>query len=123
MKQLEHALELKIIQDFYQVENLVRPPPTLFEYLPDNAIIFCDESHVTVLSLNGMYKGDHTRKKTLSDYGFRLPSCMDNRPLKFEEWDMMRPQTIFVSATPGDWELDQSKGCICRTNYQTHRIN
>lgn len=86
------------------------PPPTLFEYLPDNAIIFVDESHVTVPQLNGMYKGDHTRKKTLSDYGFRLPSCMDNRPLKFEEWDMMRSETIFVSATPGDWELDQSKG-------------
>ena len=86
------------------------PPPTLFEYLPDNAIIFVDESHVTVPQLNGMYKGDHTRKKTLSDYGFRLPSCMDNRPLKFEEWDMMRSETIFVSATPGNWELDQSKG-------------
>ena len=86
------------------------PPPTLFEYLPDNSIIFIDESHVTIPQLNGMYKGDHTRKKTLSDYGFRLPSCMDNRPLKFEEWDMMRPQTIFVSATPSNWELDQAKG-------------
>ena len=86
------------------------PPPTLFEYLPDNSIIFVDESHVTVPQLNGMYKGDHTRKKTLSEYGFRLPSCMDNRPLKFEEWDMMRPQTIFVSATPSNWELDQAKG-------------
>ncbi|NCW79502.1 MAG: DEAD/DEAH box helicase, partial [Pelagibacteraceae bacterium] len=82
------------------------PPPTLFEYLPDNSLIFIDESHVTIPQLNGMYKGDHTRKKTLSDYGFRLPSCMDNRPLKFEEWDMMRPQTIFVSATPSNWELD-----------------
>ena len=86
------------------------PPPTLFEYLPDNSLIFIDESHVTIPQLNGMYKGDHTRKKTLSDYGFRLPSCMDNRPLKFEEWDMMRPQTIFVSATPSNWELDQAKG-------------
>ncbi len=86
-----------------------QPPPTLFEYFPDNAIIFVDESHVTVPQLNGMYKGDHTRKKTLSEYGFRLPSCMDNRPLKFEEWDMMRTQTIFVSATPGPWELKQTK--------------
>ena len=76
------------------------PPPTLFEYFPDNAIIFVDESHVTVPQLNGMYKGDRTRKSTLAEYGFRLPSCMDNRPLKFEEWDMMRTQTIFVSATP-----------------------
>ena len=86
------------------------PPPTLFEYLPDNCLVFVDESHVTIPQLNGMYKGDYTRKKTLSDYGFRLPSCMDNRPLKFEEWDMMRPQTIFVSATPSEWELKQSKG-------------
>ena len=76
------------------------PPPTLFEYFPDNTIIFVDESHVTVPQLNGMYKGDHTRKKTLAEYGFRLPSCMDNRPLKFEEWDAMRTQTVFVSATP-----------------------
>jgi|TARA_B100001093_G_scaffold499250_1_gene548309 excinuclease ABC subunit B len=95
---------------FLSGRNPGEPPPTLFEYLPDNAIIFVDESHVTVPQLNGMYKGDHTRKKTLSEYGFRLPSCMDNRPLKFEEWDMMRSETIFVSATPGDWELDQSKG-------------
>ena len=95
---------------FLSGRNPGEPPPTLFEYLPDNAIIFVDESHVTVPQLNGMYKGDHTRKKTLSDYGFRLPSCMDNRPLKFEEWDMMRSETIFVSATPGNWELDQSKG-------------
>ena len=86
------------------------PPPTLFEYFPDNTIIFVDESHVTVPQLNGMYKGDRTRKSTLSEYGFRLPSCMDNRPLKFEEWDMMRTQTIFVSATPGPWELEQTKG-------------
>jgi excinuclease ABC subunit B len=95
---------------FLSGRNPGEPPPTLFEYLPDNAIIFVDESHVTVPQLNGMYKGDHTRKKTLSEYGFRLPSCMDNRPLKFEEWDMMRSETIFVSATPGNWELDQSKG-------------
>ncbi len=85
------------------------PPPTLFEYFPDNTIIFVDESHVTVPQLNGMYKGDHTRKRTLAEYGFRLPSCMDNRPLKFEEWDAMRTQTVFVSATPGPWELKQTQ--------------
>ena len=86
------------------------PPPTLFEYFPDNTLIFVDESHVTVPQLNGMFKGDRSRKSTLAEYGFRLPSCMDNRPLKFEEWDMMRTQTIFVSATPGPWELNQTKG-------------
>ena len=86
------------------------PPPTLFEYFPDNTLIFVDESHVTVPQLNGMYKGDRSRKSTLAEYGFRLPSCMDNRPLKFEEWDLMRTQTIFVSATPGPWELNQTKG-------------
>ena len=86
------------------------PPPTLFEYFPDNTLIFVDECHVTVPQLNGMYKGDRSRKSTLAEYGFRLPSCMDNRPLKFEEWDLMRTQTIFVSATPGPWELDQTKG-------------
>ena len=86
------------------------PPPTLFEYFPDNTLIFVDESHVTVPQLNGMYKGDRSRKSTLAEYGFRLPSCMDNRPLKFEEWNMMRTQTIFVSATPGPWELEQVKG-------------
>ena len=95
---------------FLSGRNPGDPPPTLFEYLPDNCLVFVDESHVTIPQLNGMYKGDYTRKKTLSDYGFRLPSCMDNRPLKFEEWDMMRPQTIFVSATPSEWELKQSKG-------------
>ncbi len=86
------------------------PPPTLFEYFPDNTLVFVDESHVTVPQLNGMFKGDRSRKSTLAEYGFRLPSCMDNRPLKFEEWDMMRTQTIFVSATPGPWELNQTKG-------------
>src|SRR6056300_1474193 len=85
------------------------PPPTLFEYFPDNTLIFVDESHVTVPQLNGMYKGDRSRKSTLAEYGFRLPSCMDNRPLKFEEWDAMRTQTVFVSATPGPWELGQVK--------------
>jgi len=86
------------------------PPPTLFEYFPDNTLIFVDECHVTVPQLNGMYKGDRSRKSTLAEYGFRLPSCMDNRPLKFEEWDLMRTQTVFVSATPGPWELGQTKG-------------
>ncbi len=86
------------------------PPPTLFEYLPDNALLFVDESHVTMGQLHGMYRGDFQRKSTLSEYGFRLPSCIDNRPLKFEEWEAMRPQTTFVSATPGPWELNQTGG-------------
>ena len=86
------------------------PPPTLFEYFPDNTLIFVDECHVTIPQLNGMFKGDRSRKSTLAEYGFRLPSCVDNRPLKFEEWNMMRTQTIFVSATPGPWELEQVKG-------------
>ncbi|MBO6289371.1 MAG: excinuclease ABC subunit UvrB [Alphaproteobacteria bacterium] len=86
------------------------PPPTLFEYFPKNALLFIDESHIAVPQIGAMYRGDRNRKSTLSEYGFRLPSCLDNRPLKFEEWDKMRPQTIFVSATPGDWELEQSKG-------------
>ena len=86
------------------------PPPTLFEYIPDNAIVFADESHVSVPQIGGMYKGDYRRKFTLAEHGFRLPSCMDNRPLKFEEWDAMRPQSVFVSATPAAWELDQSGG-------------
>ncbi len=86
------------------------PPPTLFEYLPDNALVFADESHVSVPQIGAMYKGDYRRKFTLSDYGFRLPSCLDNRPLKFEEWDMMRPQSVFVSATPGNWEMERTGG-------------
>ncbi len=86
------------------------PPPTLFEYIPDNAIVFADESHVSVPQIGGMYKGDFKRKSTLSEHGFRLPSCTDNRPLKFEEWDAMRPQSVFVSATPQKWELEQSGG-------------
>ncbi len=86
------------------------PPPTLFEYVPDNALVFCDESHVSIPQLGGMYRGDFRRKATLAEYGFRLPSCMDNRPLRFEEWDAMRPQTVAVSATPGGWEIDQSGG-------------
>jgi excinuclease ABC subunit B len=86
------------------------PPPTLFEYLPDNALVFVDESHVTIPQIGGMFRGDYRRKATLAEYGFRLPSCMDNRPLRFEEWDAMRPQSIYVSATPGTWELAQTGG-------------
>ena len=86
------------------------PPPTLFEYLPENSLLIVDESHVTIPQLGAMYKGDASRKKTLSEYGFRLPSCMDNRPLKFQEWELFRPQTVFVSATPGDWELERTNG-------------
>ena len=86
------------------------PPPTLFEFIPDNAIVFADESHVSVPQIGAMYKGDYRRKFTLAEHGFRLPSCMDNRPLKFEEWDAMRPQSVFVSATPAAWELEQTGG-------------
>jgi excinuclease ABC subunit B len=86
------------------------PPPTLFEYVPDNALVFADESHVTVPQIGGMFRGDFRRKATLAEYGFRLPSCMDNRPLRFEEWDMMRPQSVAVSATPSAWELNESGG-------------
>jgi len=86
------------------------PPPTLFEYLPDNALVFTDESHVTIPQIGAMYRGDFRRKATLAEYGFRLPSCMDNRPLRFEEWDAMRPQSIHVSATPGPWELERTGG-------------
>ncbi|MBZ0122922.1 MAG: excinuclease ABC subunit UvrB, partial [Roseovarius sp.] len=86
------------------------PPPTLFEFIPDHAIVFADESHVSVPQIGGMYRGDYRRKFTLAEHGFRLPSCMDNRPLKFEEWDAMRPQSVFVSATPAGWELEQTGG-------------
>ncbi len=88
------------------------PPPTLFEYLPDDALLIVDESHVMIPQLRGMYRGDRARKETLSEYGFRLPACMDNRPLMFEEWDAMRPQTVFVSATPSDWEMQQTGGAF-----------
>jgi excinuclease ABC subunit B len=88
------------------------PPPTLFEYLPENALLVVDESHVTVPQLGGMYRGDFNRKSTLAEYGFRLPSCVDNRPLKFEEWEAMRPPTVFVSATPGPWELERTGGAV-----------
>ncbi|NPU11262.1 excinuclease ABC subunit UvrB [Bradyrhizobium sp. 83002] len=86
------------------------PPPTLFEYVPDNALVFADESHVTIPQIGGMFRGDFRRKATLAEYGFRLPSCMDNRPLRFEEWDMMRPQTVAVSATPSGWEINEAGG-------------
>jgi len=96
------------------------PPPTLFEYLPDNAIVFTDESHVTIPQLGAMYKGDFKRKSTLAAYGFRLPSCMDNRPLKFEEWDAMRPQSVYVSATPGPWEMARTGGVFAE-GHSPHR--
>ncbi len=92
--------------------NPGEPPPTLFEYLPDNAVLIVDESHVTVPQIGGMYRGDYNRKSTLADFGFRLPSCIDNRPLKFEEWEAMRPPTIFVSATPGPWEIERTGGVV-----------
>ncbi len=100
------------------------PPPTLFEYLPENAIIFVDESHQTIPQLGAMFKGDYNRKYTLSEYGFRLPSCLDNRPLKFDEWEKMRPQTIHVSATPGPWELNQTGGVFTEQIIRpTHLID
>ncbi len=92
--------------------NPGEPPPTLFEYLPDNALLIVDESHVTVPQIGGMYRGDYNRKTVLSEYGFRLPSCTDNRPLKFEEWDTYRPPSIFVSATPGPWEMERTGGAF-----------
>ena len=90
--------------------NAGDPPPTLFEYLPENALLFVDESHVTVPQIGGMFKGDWSRKSVLAEYGFRLPSCIDNRPLKFEEWENFRPQSVFVSATPGPWEMERTEG-------------
>ncbi|MCX7931613.1 MAG: excinuclease ABC subunit UvrB [Rhodovarius sp.] len=90
--------------------NPGEPPPTLFEYLPEDALLIVDESHVTVPQIGGMFRGDYARKATLAEYGFRLPSCVDNRPLRFEEWDAFRPQTIFVSATPGPWEMERTGG-------------
>ena len=90
--------------------NPGEPPPTLFEYFPEDSLLFVDESHVAIPQIGGMYRGDANRKNTLSEHGFRLPSCKDNRPLKFEEWDLMRPNTIMVSATPGPWELEKTSG-------------
>ena len=90
--------------------NPGEPPPSLFEFLPENCLLFVDESHVSVSQINAMFKGDFRRKTTLAQYGFRLPSCMDNRPLRFEEWDALRPQSVFVTATPANWELEQTQG-------------
>jgi len=95
---------------FLTGRNPGEPPPTLFEYLPEEALLFIDESHITVPQIGGMFRGDFRRKWTLAEYGFRLPSCVDNRPLKFTEWEAMRPQTTFVSATPGSWELERTGG-------------
>jgi len=104
--------------------NPGEPPPTLFEYLPENALLIVDESHVTVPQIGGMYRGDFARKSILSDYGFRLPSCVDNRPLKFEEWDAYRPETIFVSATPGSWEMERTGGvCVEQVIRQTGLVD
>ena len=99
------------------------PPPTLFEYLPDNALLFVDESHQTVPQIGAMSKGDHRRKITLAEYGFRLPSCIDNRPLRFNEWDAMRPQTVAVSATPGSWEMEQSGGVFAEQVIRPDRAD
>ena len=97
------------------------PPPTFFEYIPDNALLFVDESHQTVPQLGAMYRGDYRRKFTLAEYGFRLPSCMDNRPLRFEEWEAMRPDSVFVSATPGPWEMEQHRRRLRRAGDPPHR--
>ncbi len=105
-----HCAGIENYSRYLTGRNPGEPPPTLFEYLPEEALLFVDESHITVPQLGGMYKGDFARKSTLSEFGFRLPSCIDNRPLKFEEWEMMRPETVFVSATPGPWELERTGG-------------
>ena len=105
-----HCAGIENYSRYLSGRNAGEPPPTLFEYLPENALVFVDESHVAVPQLGGMFRGDFNRKSTLAEFGFRLPSCIDNRPLKFEEWDTMRPQTMYVSATPGPWELDRTGG-------------
>ena len=110
METTGHCKGIENYSRYLTGRNKGEPPPTLFEYLPKNAILFVDESHISVPQIGAMYRGDFNRKSTLADYGFRLPSCLDNRPLKFEEWDKMHPQTIFVSATPGDFALNQSGG-------------
>ena len=107
-----HCAGIENYSRYLSGRNPGEPPPTLFEYLPENALVFVDESHVSVPQLGGMYKGDFNRKTTLHKYGFRLPSCIDNRPLKFEEWDVMRPQSIYVSATPGPWEFERTDGAF-----------
>lgn len=105
-----HCAGIENYSRYLSGRNPGEPPPTLFEYLPDNALLIVDESHVTVPQIGGMFKGDFNRKTTLAEHGFRLPSCIDNRPLKFEEWDAMRPQSLFVSATPGPWEIEHTGG-------------
>ncbi len=105
-----HCKSIENYSRFLTGRNAGEPPPTLFEYLPEDALLFVDESHVAVPQIGGMFKGDYNRKSTLSEFGFRLPSCTDNRPLKFEEWEVMRPDTVFVSATPGDWEMERTGG-------------
>jgi len=110
LQAMGHCKGIENYSRYLTGRNPGEPPPTLFEYLPKNAVLFIDESHISVPQIGAMYRGDFNRKSTLADYGFRLPSCLDNRPLKFEEWDAMRPQTIFVSATPGDFELKESQG-------------
>ncbi len=110
MEATGHCKSIENYSRYLTGRNPGEPPPTLFEYLPEDALLIVDESHVTVPQLGGMYRGDYQRKSTLADFGFRLPSCVDNRPLKFEEWDLMRPQTVFVSATPGPWEMERTGG-------------
>jgi excinuclease ABC subunit B len=105
-----HCAGIENYSRYLTGRNAGEPPPTLFEYLPDDALLIVDECHVTVPQIGGMFKGDFNRKSTLAEFGFRLPSCIDNRPLKFEEWEAMRPQTVHVSATPGPWELDRTGG-------------
>jgi excinuclease ABC subunit B len=110
METTGHCKGIENYSRYLSGRNPGEPPPTLFEYLPANALLVVDESHVTVPQIGGMFKGDFARKSILSEYGFRLPSCIDNRPLKFEEWESFRPQSVFVSATPGPWELERTGG-------------
>jgi excinuclease ABC subunit B len=110
MESTGHCKGIENYSRYLSGRNPGEPPPTLFEYLPEDALLFIDESHVTVPQIGGMFRGDFNRKSVLADFGFRLPSCVDNRPLKFEEWDIMRPQTVLVSATPGPWELEHTGG-------------
>jgi len=107
-----HCKSIENYSRFLTGRNKGEPPPTLFEYLPEDALLFVDESHVAVPQIGAMFKGDYNRKFTLSEFGFRLPSCTDNRPLKFEEWEAMRPDTVFVSATPGGWEMERTGGAF-----------
>ncbi len=112
METTGHCKSIENYSRFLTGRKAGEPPPTLFEYLPEDALLFVDESHVAVSQIGGMFKGDWARKSTLSEYGFRLPSCTDNRPLKFEEWDNMRPDTVYVSATPGNWEMNRTGGAF-----------